>query len=182
VEEDWAKPYNWRGQIPPTGKENHPVVLVSWDDAVAYCRWLTETTGRPYRLPTEAEWEKGARGTEGRIYPWGNQWDDRLCNSAESEKRGTTPVDAYPAGASPYGLLDMAGNVWEWCSTIWRDYPFQMQEEWTEEYLDRVNVIRVLRGGAFSSYSFSLYCAARYGLEPHYRDFGIGFRVALSLK
>lgn len=182
LDADWDKSYNWRGETPPAGKENHPVVLVSWDDAVVYCRWLAETTGKSYRLPSEAEWEKGARGTDGRIYPWGNEWDVKRCNSVESRKNGTTSVDAYPAGASPYGLLDMVGNVWEWCSTIWRNYPFQVQEEWTEEYLDRVNVIRVLRGGAFPTESYSMDCATRYGLDPHYRDFGIGFRVVLSSK
>lgn len=184
VEDEWAETYNWRGQIPPTGKEHHPVVLVSWDDAVAYCRWLAEATGKPYRLPSEAEWEKGARGQDGRIYPWGNHYDAKRCNCVEAEKKGTTSVDAYPTGVSPYGLMDMAGNVWEWCSTIWQEkaYPFQIDAEWVERYLNRREVLRVLRGGAFSSDIFSVCCATRYGLEPHYRDFGIGFRVVLPSK
>jgi formylglycine-generating enzyme required for sulfatase activity len=182
VDLDWAKPYIWRDQMPPTGKENHPVVLVSWNDAVAYCRWLAEATGRPYRLPAEAEWEKGARGTDGHIYPWGNKWDAKWCNSAEGGKKGTTPVDAYPAGASPYGLLDMAGNVWEWCSTIWQDkaYPFQVQDEWTKVYLDRTNVLRVMRGGAFGNYVRFVRCAARLRNDPGNGGSDVGFRVVVS--
>jgi len=182
--EDWAKPYNWNGQIPPKGKENHPVVLVSWDDAVAYCHWLAEATGKLYHLPTEAEWEKGARGTDGRIYPWGNEWDAKKCNAYESKKDSTTPVDAYPAGASVYGLLDMAGNVWEWCSTIWQDqaYPFQIQDEWTKAYLGRTNVLRVLRGGAFFGVADLVRCAARSGDVPYGRHDDRGFRVVLPPK
>jgi formylglycine-generating enzyme required for sulfatase activity len=76
------------------------VVLVSWHDAVAYCRWLAEVTGKSYRLPTEAEWEKAARGPDGRIYPWGSQWDKNRCNTSEGGKGETTPVGAYPDGAS----------------------------------------------------------------------------------
>ncbi|MDM8519240.1 SUMF1/EgtB/PvdO family nonheme iron enzyme [Anaerolineales bacterium HSG6] len=124
--------------------EEHPVRGVSWFDAEAYCKWLTGVTGRPYRLPTEAEWEKAARGTEGLTYPWGNDWDSKNCNNAsqhkrrkrttlhfrtdsrrqqEEKKRGkkreekepsTTPVSLYETGQSPYGCFDMVGNVWEW--------------------------------------------------------------------
>ena len=99
---DWARPYNWDRQrlTPPAGKEHHPVVLVTWDDAVMYCRWLAQATGRPYRLPTEAEWEKAARGTDGRIYPWGNvKPNDQIINF-DKRVGGTTPVGQYPSGAS----------------------------------------------------------------------------------
>lgn len=96
----------------PSGKENHPVVNVSWYDAVAFCRWLSQETGQPFRLPTEAEWEKAARGADGRIYPWG---DEQLTNELCYLGSGTTPVGRYsPQGDSPYGCADMAGNVWEW--------------------------------------------------------------------
>jgi len=130
-------PEHWKQKKPPSGKQEHPVVNVRWHDAVAYCQWLTEKSIRTYRLPTEAEWEKAARGTDGRIYPWGNQWDEKLCNTSEGGKGGTTPVGAYPDGASPYGLLDMAGNVWEWCATQWgKPYPYDVEEdEWSAEYL-----------------------------------------------
>jgi formylglycine-generating enzyme required for sulfatase activity len=117
------QPGGWEHGKPPKGREDHPVVNVTWHDAVTYCRWLSEVTGRPYRLPSEAEWEKGARGSDGRIYPWGNQWDAKRCNTRESGKRDTTPVGAFPEGASPYGLLDMAGNVWEWTRSVYKSYP-----------------------------------------------------------
>jgi formylglycine-generating enzyme required for sulfatase activity len=180
ISEDWAKSYNWRGQTPPKGKENHPVVLVNWDDAVTYSRWLAEIVGKPYRLPSEAEWEKGARGTDGRVYPWGNKWDVKRCNSHESG--GTIPVDTYPNGASPYGLLDMAGNVWEWCSTIWQEsaYPFQVKDEWAEAYLSRTDVPRVVRGGVFyGNYRF-VRCAIRYRVGPYRWNDKFGFRVMVS--
>ena len=92
---------------------------VSWYDVVTYCRWLSKVTGKPYRLPSEAEWEKAARGSEGWIYPWGNEWDEKLCNSLEGGKGGTSPVGMYsPAGDSPYDCADMAGNVWEWTRSL----------------------------------------------------------------
>jgi serine/threonine-protein kinase len=101
---------NWWAVTPPQGKEDHPVVLVSWGDAVAYCAWAG------LRLPTGAEWEKAARGTDGRKFPWGDQRPSAsLCNFKENEG-GTTRVGRYsPQGDSPYGCADMEGNVWEWC-------------------------------------------------------------------
>ena len=116
---DWRHPGG-----PKTGiaqKADHPVVQVSWDDTVAFCQWLSEATGQPFHLPSEAEWEKAARGAKGRLYPWGNEPPtDKLCNF-NMNVRDTTPVGAYPQGATPdTGILDLAGNVWEWCSD-WYD-------------------------------------------------------------
>jgi len=103
---------------PPPGKEDHPVVEVSWYDALAYCRWLSKVTAKEYCLPSEAEWEKAARGTDGRIYPWGNQWEASRCNFEDGQDE-TTPVGAYPEGVSLYSVLDMLGNVSEWTRSLW---------------------------------------------------------------
>lgn len=166
-------------QPTPGGEEDHPVVNVSWHDAIAYCKWLAEVTGKPYRLPSEAKWEKGARGTDGRIYPWGNRWDARKCNTREGGRDDTTPVGAYPQGASPYGLLDMAGNVWEWC-----------QDWFSEDYYQRSpsenppgpgeGILRVLRGGSWRNDQHGARCACRGRDGPGYRSNYIGFRVAAS--
>jgi formylglycine-generating enzyme required for sulfatase activity len=171
------QPKHWAGDRLPRGKEDHPVVNVSWHDAMAYCDWLTEVTGKSYCLPSEAEWEKGARGSDGRIYPWGNQWDAERCNSLEGRKSDTTPVWAYPQGASPYGLLDMAGNVWEWTRSAYRDYPYDPEDG--RERLE-VEANRVLRGGMFVLIgNWDLRCAARNRRNPSDLLWGIGFRVVV---
>jgi formylglycine-generating enzyme required for sulfatase activity len=107
---------SWQAQL--RERSTHPVVMVSWDDATAYARWLAHVTGRSWRLPTEEEWEKAARGTDGRIYPWGGTFDLNRCNTEESGVETTTPVGSYPRGARPYGVQDMVGNVWEWTSSL----------------------------------------------------------------
>ncbi len=106
---------NWHRKHDPGG---YPVTNVSRDDANAYCRWLSQQTGRKFTLPTEAQWEKAARGTDRRKYPWGDVWDANRCaNSVTANKlTGTMPVGSYPSGESPYGVRDMAGNVWQWCA------------------------------------------------------------------
>ena len=174
---DHHHPEHWKGGKPPRGKEHHPVVHVSWHDATAYCKWLAETTRKPFRLPNEAEWEKGARGTDGRIYPWGNRWDAERCNAVSGLPGETTPVEAYPEGASPYGLLDMVGNVWEWCSTQYRDYPYQPDDGREDpEGSGRC----VLRGGAWLDFQSSGRCAFRSMEFPGHSGFDTGFRVAAS--
>ncbi|MGB8643780.1 MAG: SUMF1/EgtB/PvdO family nonheme iron enzyme [Anaerolineae bacterium] len=114
-----ARPYNWDQETGafPQGKADHPVVAISWNDAQTYCQWLSKETGKEYLLPTEEEWERAARGTDGRDYPWGNEFDVSRCNTRESGIRGTSPVDRFRAGASPCGAFDMAGNVWELTAT-----------------------------------------------------------------
>jgi len=107
----------WIGGQPPPGREDHPVVLVSHADATAYAVWLGDVTGRVWRLPTELEWEKAARGTDGRRFPWGDDFDPTRLNSHDLGPFTTTPVGAFPTGASPYGELDAAGQVFEWTST-----------------------------------------------------------------
>jgi formylglycine-generating enzyme required for sulfatase activity len=102
---------------PPAGREDHPVVLVSVADAQAYAAWLSQRTGRAWRLPTELEWEKAARGIDGRPFPWGNEFDPARLNSHDAGPFDTVPVGRYPAGASPFGVLDAAGQVYEWTAT-----------------------------------------------------------------
>jgi formylglycine-generating enzyme required for sulfatase activity len=179
VQAIYRQPMHWEAGQPPPGKENHPVVNVSWHDAMAYCRWLAEATGKAYRLPSEAEWEKAARGTDGRIWPWGNEWDPRRCNSSEGGPRETTPVGQYsPEGDSPYGCVDMEGNVWEWCTTrVGKRYPYDVSEdEWSEEYLQG-SAARVLRGGSWFVYRNSARCAVRGGVNPGSRSYDLGFRL-----
>jgi formylglycine-generating enzyme required for sulfatase activity len=109
--------FAWGGGRPPKEREARPVVLVSIDDARAYARWLSKTTGRRWRLPTELEWEKAARGEDGRRFPWGNKWDARNANTHDRGPYDTVPVGSHPSGASPSGALDMAGNVFEWTAS-----------------------------------------------------------------
>ena len=104
----------WRDARPPPGRENHPVVLVSYADAVAYAQWLSHTTGQRWQLPTESQWEKAMRGTDGRLFPWGNDFDPKRLNSHDAGPFDTIPVATYPTGASPFGVLDGAGQVFEW--------------------------------------------------------------------
>jgi len=131
--------------------DNQPVVGISWFEAVAYCHWLSAQTGHEFRLPSEAEWEKAARGSDGRIWPWGNTWEANRANSSEAGVGKTTPVGQYPEGASPYGALDMAGNAWEWVATKWqKPYPYHVEDEWTNAYLED-DVLRVIRGGDYAS-------------------------------
>lgn len=109
--------FAWPGGKPRPGREDHPVVLVSQADAMAYAAWLTRVTGQAWRLPDELEWEKAARGTDGRYFPWGNEFDAQRLNSHDAGPFDTVPVGSYPAGASPFGLLDAAGQVFEWTAT-----------------------------------------------------------------
>lgn len=107
----------WRDGSPPPARAEHPVVLVSHDDARAYARWLGSLTGDDWRLPTELEWEKAARGTDGRHFPWGDRYEPGRLNSHDAGPFDTVPVGRYPSGASPFGLLDAAGQVFEWTAT-----------------------------------------------------------------
>lgn len=187
-ETDHPRPKLWRSRKSPRGKEDFPIVYVSWHDAVAYCRWLAEATGKPYRLPSEAEWEKGARGTDGRLYPWGDGWNPARCNTLEGEQDGITPVEAYPQGAGPYGLVDMAGNVWEWTISLWGEdwyapefaYPYDPHDG-REDLEAEDQVCRVQRGGSYAYDKAFARCAYRYKNLPQNHSDGTGFRVALSV-
>jgi len=152
-------------------KPNQPVIGLSWYECVAYCRWLSAETGHTYRLPTEAEWEKGARGDDGRTFPWGNDHDpDRLNGRGENDRDvcATTPVGIYPDGASPYGLFDCVGNGWEWCATRWKKpFPYDVaQDEWQDDYLLGQH-LRVLRGGSWYNKAKVTCCTHRFKFQPY---------------
>lgn len=107
----------WKNDTPPQGRAEHPVVLVSYEDALAYAAWLSKVTSYRWRLPTEREWEKAARGDDGRRFPWGDRFDATRLNSHDKGSFDTVPVGSFPDGASPYGMLDAAGQVFEWTAT-----------------------------------------------------------------
>jgi toxoflavin biosynthesis protein ToxD len=170
-------------------KKDHPVVFLKWTDAIKYCDWLNRQlkdelpAGLVLRLPTEAEWEKAARGEHGLKWPWGNEFDVHKCNSKEGGKEGTTPVGLYsPQGDSPYGCADMAGNVWEWTHSLKVSYPYKF-DDGREDIT--VSGDRVLRGGAFNVGQKYVRCSHRDDNRNFDRQFWnyenfIGFRVVLS--
>jgi formylglycine-generating enzyme required for sulfatase activity/predicted Ser/Thr protein kinase len=161
------KPFGWKDYDYPAGKEQHPVVNVSWHDALAYCRWLSKMTGKHYSLPSEPEWEKAARGTDGRIYPWGNEWDPDYCIASEKKPDETTQVGmCSPKGDSPYGCSDMAGNILEFTRSIWggkidkpERYPYTqdpLQRLEREDIAAGDRVPRVARGDPSHMYKDAL--------------------------
>jgi formylglycine-generating enzyme required for sulfatase activity len=164
-------PASYRGQGSPAGRENHPVWGVSFEGALAYCDWLSRETGRRYRLPTEAEWEKAARGGDGRAYPWGDVFDPRCANTREAGIGDTTPVGVFPAGASPCGALDLAGNVEELTASLYRLYPGSPATDADE------GSYRVTRGGCFALDGDLARCDRRHG-TPFAGP--LGFRLARS--
>ena len=162
-------------------RRDHPVVNVSWIDVIAYCRWLSDSlkgelpNDLTLRLPTEAEWEKAARGTDGRIFPWGDASDKGKCNTDEIITGGTTPVGSYsPQGDSPYGCADMSGNVWEWTHSLYEPYPYRADDGRENEGADG---LRALRGGSWVSALEGARISGRGNGRPddHWKD--IGFRV-----
>ncbi|MCH8294118.1 formylglycine-generating enzyme family protein [Candidatus Poribacteria bacterium] len=165
---------------PRFNEPNCPVVGVSWYDAQAFLNWLNELTDESYRLPTEAEWEKTARGTDGRMYPWGNEWDVSKGNFGESRLKHTTPVGSYPEGVSPYGCYDMGGNVYEWCS----DWSHPETYKYSPAHNPQGPIDgrrKVIRGGSWLPRGqFAARCANRAGYEPVQAVHNVGFRIAKS--
>ncbi len=179
VREGGKAPSGWDdGQYPPeTG--DHPVVNVSWNEAQAYCQWLSQKTGKHYRLPTEAEWEKAARGEDGRVYPWGDEFDPARANIDETKIGGTSPVGQFsPQGDSPFGCADMSGNVWEWCADWFDENEYKKRKTTIKDPVGPENGRdRVLRGGSFGYDRHFARCADRVRLNPNgFLDYG-GFRV-----
>jgi formylglycine-generating enzyme required for sulfatase activity len=212
--EGWGRPPKRRGE--PMywrdirfNRPNQPVVGVTWFEAAAYAHWLTQrlqipdcglqiwrngqseplnlqTSNLEFRLPTEAEWEKAARGTDSRTWPWGNEWDETAANTAESRGEWTTtPVGLYPGGVSPWGALDMVGNVWEWTSTRWGnnwqkpDYGPPYRPDDGREYPEG-KALRVLRGGSWNYLRSYARCADRYGSYPDFWSNNVGLRLVVS--
>lgn len=176
---DVRRPITWHGDQPPAALLDLPVVDVSWDEALACCAWLREASGLPIRLPSEAEWERAARGDDGRRWPWGDEPDPALANVAESQLGGPTPVGRFPAGASPVGALDMAGNVWEWTGSLQAPYPYAAgdgrEAPGPVAGLDRR---RIMRGGCWANPAHFARVTCRFRLPPERSTHLLGFRLA----
>jgi formylglycine-generating enzyme required for sulfatase activity len=173
-------PQYWHGFRHADAVKDHPVVGISYDDATAYCAWLSTQTGNKYRLPTEAEWERAARGDDVRIYPWGDRFENWRCNTLEGSKRATTPVGSYsPGGDSPFGVADMAGNVWEWINTELRPYPYEANDG--REVVKPVSHC-VLRGGSWYYSRKLARCSTREWVLPNYISELIGFRLVRTVE
>ena len=178
-----SPPSHWKNGVIPQGKEQHPVVKVSWQDAQAFCSWASQVSGEKIALPSEAQWEKAARSSDGRIYPWGEAAPDaQLCNFNRNVN-DTTPVGQYsPRGDSPYGCADMAGNVWEWCADWYEvnEYQQRAKEAVHNPSGPASGYHRVLRGGAWNNVDRYVRTANRSRNTPTYRGNDIGFRCSRS--
>lgn len=175
--------YAWKRAHPPSHRLDHPVTLVRWEDAVAYCRWLTKVFGRIVRLPSEAEWEKAARGgLDRQRYPWGEQLHPERANYLSDPNRkpdaGTTPCRRYSPNG--YGLFDMTGNAWEWVDD-WYDAGFYGVSPERNPVGPPVGHTRILRGGGWTTAEPAmLTCSHRHEVPSDTYSYGIGFRVAVS--
>lgn len=165
----YKKPGHWIGGVVPSQKKEHPVTYIDWDDANAFANWCGAS------LPSEAQWEKSARSSDGRLFPWGDAEPTNEDANFGNSIGDTTEVGIHKSGASVYGVLDLAGNVWEWTSSIHREYPYN-----SNDGREDVNLwgARVVRGGNYLSAAKNIRCADRHSIYPTARDIYIGFRVA----
>jgi formylglycine-generating enzyme required for sulfatase activity len=181
--EKYLPPEDWNGDQYPKGRGDHPITNVSWRDAKSYCEWLSNMTAKVYRLPTEAEWEKAARGDkDARIYPWGDEFDLQNCNVEETGFGDTVPVDWFsPQGDSPYGCACMVGNVWEWCADWFDENVYKNRVAGAENPVGpNEGVGRIVRGGSYNFSRDYARCAIRGKDDPGFYFASIGFRVVLS--
>lgn len=179
-----AAPYVWAGDdAPPPASGTHPVVLITYSDALAYCGWLSQELQRHVRLPTEAEWEKAARGgIEGQRYPWGDAIDSSHANflaaGVDKRTRGTRPTGTFPPNA--YGLYDMIGNVWEWVSD-WYAPDYYASSEPRDPAGPATGSMRILRGGSWVNQDVHLLRSAyRHKVPPDTYAYSIGFRIVCT--
>ena len=157
--------------------DNYPIVGVSWNDADAYCKWLSRKTGMTFKLPTEAQWEKAARGVDGRKYPWGNSDPTENLVNFNNNIGKISSVGSFPQGTSPYGALDMAGNIWEWCRDWYKDDYYKNSIKKKNPIGPVIGTNRVLRGGSWFDDARILCCANRNYGPPAYRAVNFGFRL-----
>jgi len=174
-------PEHWHGKQPPRELENHPVSNVNWHEALAYCAWLSEKINRSISLPSEAEWEKAARGDQDqRHFPWGD-WAELCANTSELGFGDTTPVGIFSKGASPYGLLDMTGNIREWTRNLADfGYPFDPSDKAREDLSAMDDQARVQRGGSYYFTRAFAGCSQRQRYYPDFRFYNFGFRVVIK--
>ena len=174
----------WNGQRVPKGLENYPVIGVDWYEAVAYCEWLRENTGRKYSIPNEAQWEKACRGGNKSIYPWGDEFDPKRCNHNQP---GLSQVDKYPA-QNEFGCFDLVGNIRQWTCTLWGEkritpdlkYTYPWKDDGRNDLKASREIYRVVRGSTWERDVRSHRCSARRAEAPELRGM-IGFRVAMSI-
>jgi formylglycine-generating enzyme required for sulfatase activity len=161
-------------------RANFPVVGINCHEAYAYTRWLSKESGSAYSLPTEAQWEKAARGSGGFLYPWGEEWQENRCNSHECGLGHTSPVGIFPAGTSPYGCMDMAGNVLEWCAD-WYDEDYYKKSPDRNPPGPESGSFRILRGGNWYYHRENCRCTRRHRALSTFRGSGVGFRLCRFL-
>ncbi len=187
----------WHGMTPPSALAALPVTDVNWFEARDFCAWLSDQTDLTarlidpagqllspptrlrFRLPTEAEWEYAARGSDGRRFPWGNEFQPTFANTRESGRAAPNPPGTYPAGRSPFGIEDMAGNVWEWTASLDRPYPYRADDGRNDPAAPGR---RILRGGCYANPHGYARCACRFRLPPAMRNPFLGIRLALTIE